>query len=68
MKIEELLAGKADREKTDVQGLSVPVSALNHLLKQGYETILVYKDNQTFSLWGKNCSACFTREHLESLA
>ncbi|MBN1103997.1 MAG: hypothetical protein JXL84_11335 [Deltaproteobacteria bacterium] len=67
MKIEELIAGKTDNDRVDMQGLTLPVSALNQFVKQGYENILVYRDNQTFSLWGKNCSACFTPEHLNNL-
>ena len=32
--------------------------------KEGYENLRIYKENKTFSLWGKNCTACFSEEQL----
>jgi len=64
MKIEELIAGKNDNGKIEIDGISIPVLALKNLLKEGYENLRIYKENNTFSLWGKNCTACFSEEQL----
>jgi len=68
MKIQEVISGKSEQENVNVDGLPVPVVALRDLSREGYENLRVYKDNGTFSLWGKNCSACFTLEHLQEKA
>jgi hypothetical protein len=68
MKIAELLSGKGGQDRVSTGGFSIPVAALKTLLNEGYEDILVYKENKTFSLWGKNCTACFTQDHLEKMA
>ena len=68
MKVQEVISGKSEQESVNVDGLSVPVAALRNLSKEGYENLRIYKDNKTFSLWGKNCSACFTLEHLREKA
>ena len=64
MKIEEVIAGKGDQENVNVDGFSVPVGVLHSLSQEGYLNLRFYKDNKTFSLWGKNCTACFTLEGL----
>jgi len=65
MKIEEMIAGKDDGETVSVDGFSVPVGALRKLFDDGYVNLVFYKDNKTFALWGKNCSACFTSEQIQ---
>jgi len=65
LKIVEVIAGKREEESVNFDGLSAPVAALKNLSKEGYESMRVYKDNKTFSLWGKTCSACFSLEHLQ---
>ena len=65
MKIEEVIAGKSDQESVSVDGSAVPVAVLRNLSKEGYVNLRVYGDNKTFSLWGKNCTACFTLEQLQ---
>jgi 5,10-methylenetetrahydrofolate reductase len=64
MKIEELISGKNDQGEVNFEGISIPVSALKDLVKDGYEHVKFYKDNNTFSLWGKTCTACFTEVQL----
>jgi hypothetical protein len=64
LKIEELVAGKGDRDEVDVNGFSLPVSALKNFLNDGYVFLQPYKENMTFSLWGKTCTACFTEEQI----
>jgi hypothetical protein len=68
MKIGEVIAGKSEQESVNIEGFSIPAAALKNLSREGYENLRVYKDNKTFSLWGKNCSACFTLEHLQERA
>ena len=64
MKIEELISGRDDKEDVDIEGISIPVLALKHLVKDGYEHVKLYKENNTFSLWGKTCTACLTEDQL----
>ena len=64
MKIEELIASKNDKGKLDIDGASIPVLALKNLFEEGYENLRIYKENNTFSLWGKNCTACFSEAQL----
>ncbi len=68
MKIEDLIAGKKDTEEVSLDGMSLPVVSLKKLKEEGYVNIIVYKDNKTFSLWGKNCTACFTEEQIRERA
>jgi hypothetical protein len=68
MKIEEMISGKSDRESVSVDGISVPAGTLRNLSKEGYVNLVFYRENKTFSLWGKNCSACFTPEQLQERA
>ncbi len=68
MKIEELISGKQNGDEVSVDGFSLPVSALKKLMDEGYVNIRVYKENKTFSLWGKNCTACFTEEMIRERA
>ena len=63
-KIKELISGKGNGQEVNVDGFSLPVSALKKLMDDGYVNLQVYKDNKTFSLWGKNCTACFTEEQI----
>lgn len=64
MKIEDLIAGKNDDAEVKLENASIPVSALKRFLEDGYVHIKHYKENNTFTLWGKTCSACFTEEQL----
>lgn len=68
MKVHDLVNGKGPNEMVNVEGLRLPAAALYHLMNQGYENIRLYGENRTFSVWGKNCTACFNVEHLLSLA
>lgn len=68
MKIQEVISGKREEESVNLDGSSVPVAVLKNLSKEGYENLRVYKDNKTFSLWGKTCSACFSVERLQERA
>jgi len=64
MKIEEMISGKGDDEEIEVAGTAIPVSALRNLTKDGYDHLKPYKENNTFSVWGKTCTACFTEQQL----
>ena len=68
MKIEEVISGKSEQESVNLDGLSVPVAVLKNLSGEGYGNLRVYADNRTFSLWGKNCTACFSLEQLTERA
>jgi hypothetical protein len=68
MKVEELISGKSQQDSVTVDGLSIPVAALNNLSREGYENLRVYKENRTFSLWGKNRTVCFTLEQIQERA
>ena len=68
MKIEELISGKNDTEVIDIEGTSVPISALKNLMKDGYVNLKAYKEEKTFSLWGKTCTACLTEQELREKA
>ncbi|MBN2033621.1 MAG: hypothetical protein JW836_10115 [Deltaproteobacteria bacterium] len=61
-KIGELISGKSEQATVDIDGVSIPVAVLRNLSGEGYENLRIYKDNNTFSLWGKTLSACFTLE------
>lgn len=63
-KIEELIAGKNENEEIQLDGVSIPVTALKKLMRDGYVNLKVYTDNNTVSAWGKNCTACFTEQQL----
>ena len=64
MKIEELISGKGDNEKVAVANVSLPVSALNKFIKDGYDQIRSYQTEKTFSMWGKACTGCFTEKEI----
>lgn len=64
MKIEEMISGKNDHDEIIIEGFSIPVSALKNLFKDGYEHIVPYKSEKTFSLWGKTCTACLTERQI----
>lgn len=68
MKIEEVIAGKSDQDSVSLDGMAVPVTVLRNLAKEGYENLRLYKDNKTFSFWGKTCTACFTLEQIQEMA
>ena len=67
MRLEDLTAGKNDNDFASVEGCEVPVSALKRLQGDGYERIQPYTENRTFSVWGKNCTACFTEDQLRTM-
>jgi len=64
MKIEELISGKKEQDRVDINRTSIPVKSLKNLLNQGYVYVRPYKENKTFSFWGKTCTACFTEDQL----
>jgi hypothetical protein len=68
MKIEELISGKNDDEKLLIDGISISASALKNLLKEGYENLKPYKEEKTFAVWGKTCTACLNEEQLQNRA
>ena len=64
MKIAELVSGKNAGSKIEIEGVSVAVSSLKGLMEQGYEYMKPYRDEKTFSIWGKICTACVPFEQL----
>jgi hypothetical protein len=64
MKLEELISGKNGQEEVNLEGVSIPASALKRLMDEGYLRVRSYKENSTFFLWGKTCSACLTKEEI----
>lgn len=66
MKIAELLKGKKDGEQITLDKLSIPVTTLKTLQKEGYQHAKVFQDNQTLVCWGDACSACFTEGELRA--
>lgn len=68
MKIEELISGKNDQDNVNLDVVSIPVSSLKRLIGEGYVHIKPYRENNTFSFWGKTCSACLTLEQLQERA
>jgi hypothetical protein len=68
MKIEELISGKNDNEEIEIEGVSIPISALKNLMKDDYVNLKAYKEEKTFSLWGKTCTACLTEQELREKA
>ncbi|MFH1241455.1 MAG: hypothetical protein V1689_03745 [Pseudomonadota bacterium] len=68
MKLEALISGKNDNDQIDIEGSSIPVSALKRLLENGYEHLVPYKSEKTFSLWGKRCTGCLTEEQIREKA
>ena len=68
MKIEELITRNNDNEEIDIEGTSIPISALKNLMKDGYVNLKAYKGEKTFSLWGKTCTACLTEQELREKA
>ena len=68
MRIAELISGKDDNDQIDIDGFPVPVSSLKSLLGDGYEHLVPYRSEKTFSLWGKRCTGCLTEEQLRNKA
>jgi len=68
MKIEDMISGKNDKEEIIIGDLKIPVSALKNFMKEGYEHLLPYKNEKTFSIWGKTCTGCFTEQEIREKA
>ena len=68
MKIEDLIPGKNDDETISIEGISIPVSAVRNLIKDGYVHIRPYPENKSISVWGKSCTGCFTEQELKEKA
>jgi hypothetical protein len=68
MKLEALISGKNDNDQIDIEGSSILVSALKRLLEDGYEHLVPYKGEKTFSVWGKRCTGCLTEEQIREKA
>lgn len=64
MKIEELIAGKNDRQNIEFAGVSLPIAALRRFMDDGYTHMKPYQTEKTFSMWGKTCTGCFTEEEI----
>jgi hypothetical protein len=64
MRMEELVSGKKEGDLVTIDSVSLPVSALKKLMNDGYIHLKFYEENRTFSLWGKNCTACFTEQQI----
>lgn len=64
IKLEEIIRENAGHDQVTIEGDSLPLSTLKGLLQEGYIWIQPYKNNKTFSLWGKNCTACFTGDQI----
>ena len=67
-KLKDLVAQKGEEDTVNLDGIRVTVKALKRLMEEGYENLRVYKENKTLSLWGKNCTGCFTEEMLSERA
>lgn len=65
MDIEELIA--RGESEINIDGISIPVQTLKKLKEEGYSHLKVYRVNRTITVWGKNCSACFTEEQLHEM-
>lgn len=65
MDIEELVS--RGESEISVDGVSIPIKALRRLKEEGYSHLKVYRANRTVTLWGENCSACFTEEQLKDM-
>ncbi|MBN2123970.1 MAG: hypothetical protein JW821_06740 [Deltaproteobacteria bacterium] len=68
MDIQALISNKSDQDRVRLDGVDLPVGALRRLLKDGYEQVRVYEADGTFSVWGKSCTACFTKKQIEQVA
>ena len=64
MKIATLIAGKNEQDRVSLEGTAIPVKVLKNLADEGYVHVRPYKQNKTFSFWGKSCTACFTEDQL----
>lgn len=64
MKIEDLISGKGNGDKVSVGGVSLPVSGLKKFIADGYVHIKPYENEGTFSMWGRSCTGCFTKEQI----
>ncbi len=62
--IDKLISGKEDMEEADIDGIDVPVTVLKDLKAAGYAHLKANKENNTLSLWGNRCAACFFKEQL----
>jgi hypothetical protein len=67
MRIEALISGKNDGEGVEIEGVSIPVAALKRLMNEGYVSVRPYKEEKTFSVWGKTRTACFTVRELQEM-
>ena len=67
MDITDIISGKSDEDRVSLDGSAVPVRTLRRLLEAGYENILFYPSDGTFSVWGKTCTACLTQEQVEQI-
>jgi 5,10-methylenetetrahydrofolate reductase len=52
MKIAELISGKNDHEEIAIEDVSISVSALKKLIKDGHVHLMPYRQGKTFHLWG----------------
>ena len=68
MKIAQLISGKDDYEQITIGDVSIPVSALKKLIKDGYVHLMPYRQSKTFHVWGERCTACFTEDGLREMA
>ncbi|MBT3255170.1 MAG: hypothetical protein HN366_01755 [Deltaproteobacteria bacterium] len=68
MKIEELIAGKNDGQNVQIEGVSLPITALKRFMENGYTHLKPYRTEKTFSLWGKTCTGCFTETEMVNRA
>jgi len=65
VKIEDVIAGKGEQDRVQVEGVGLSVAKLKALAEEGYEYATFFADCSQFAFWGKACSACFTAEHLQ---
>jgi hypothetical protein len=64
MKIEELISGKGDNDRIEIEGISLPVRTLKNITKEGYIHLKPEPRSKTVTLWGTTCCACLTEEQL----
>lgn len=65
MDIDEVIARGG--KEVNLGGVSIPLQVLQKLKEEGYSHLKAYGYNKTVTLWGKNCSACFTEEQLRKM-
>jgi hypothetical protein len=67
-RIQDLIAGKSEKDQVQIEGISLPVGPLKSFADDGYEYIKCFAGSNQVALWGKSCSACYTSIQLGEMA